>query len=159
MIKRKGAKKWGNGEGGQKWTHRLGFGRIISWLPLTTWPGPQKWSASRNSGMGWWVPALIFYISISDTQLLQWQPTKRCDEKWIRPAKESKLKFKYIEIDFCVPPDIPRRFIISHLFRPAPNGSSVFIEPDSDSVQRSRDPFQDSRTPDLTGRNQLSGNS
>jgi hypothetical protein len=39
-------------------------------------------------------------------------------------------------------------FITSHLFRPAPSGSSVFIELDSDSVQRSRDPFQDSRTLD-----------
>ena len=47
-----------------KWTHLLGFGRIISWLPLTTWlrPGPQKWSASRNSGIGWCVPPLIALV-------------------------------------------------------------------------------------------------
>jgi hypothetical protein len=40
------------------------LGRIISWLPLTTWlrPGPQKWSASRNSGIGWCVPPPLLLI-------------------------------------------------------------------------------------------------
>ena len=99
---------------------------------------------------------LYFYLrhptaAMATNETMRWKMNSTC--------KRIKIKFKYIEIDFCVPPDIPRRLIISHLFRPAPNGSSVFIEPDSDSVQRSRDPFQDSRTPDLTGRNQLSGNS
>ena len=81
-----------------KWTHLLGFGRIISWLPLTTWlrPGPQKWSASRNSGIGWCVPPLIALVVTCTSGCsylrLKQKKRKRIFRKW-RQERTNVTKF------------------------------------------------------------------
>ena len=105
-----------------KWTHLLGFGRIISWLPLTTWlrPGPQKWSASRNSGIGWCVPPLIALVvtctsGCSYLRLKQKRERKRIFRKWrqertnvtkfifsLSPAAFFNLKFMIFPVFVCV---------------------------------------------------------